>query len=235
MAIVTDYIRRIFGGPNRFEKYMGDNTHATRVLAAPPAEMVTDDRLNVALDEVLITGGGVDGNSPRIRVDVGQTGFFARRTWSLNYELASTNPISATPLVFRFTIPVNFIIHAHSLSLDQGGLTLRTYNAAQGTPGGTFNTTHTPVSENSMTENVAYTFQTAIASGGTFTPTAGQVPLTPLRVRTANATAQQSSVGGEAVSEKGRPAGTYYAVLSRMTGVSGDCTGVYTLVIEERP
>lgn len=232
---IGDYLAKVWGGPFRKETDMGDGSHAQTVIAAPPAEMVTDDRLNVALDEVLITGGGVEGNSPRIRVDVGQTGFFARRTWSLNYEFASTNPISATPLVFRFTIPVNFIIHAHSLSLDQGGLTLRTYNAAQGTPGGTFNTTHTPVSENSMTENVAYTFQTAIASGGTFTPTAGQVPLTPLRVRTANATAQQSSVGGEAVSEKGRPAGTYYAVLSRMTGVSGDCTGVYTLVIEERP
>lgn len=235
MPIVTDYIRRIFGGPNRFEKYMGDNTHATRVLAAPPAEMVTDDRLNIALDEVLITGGGVDGNSPRIRVDVGQTGFFARRMWSLNYEFASTNPIAATPLVFRLIIPTNFIIHAHGLTLDQGGVTLRTYAAAQGVPGGTFGGTHTPVSENSMTENAAYAFQAQIASGGTFTPNAGQVPLTPLRVRTANATAQQSSVGGESVSEKGRAAGTYYAVLSRMTAVSGDCTGVYNLVIEERP
>lgn len=235
MPIVTDYIRRIFGGPNRFEKYMGDNTHAPRVLAAPPAEMVTDDRLNVALDEVLITGGGVDGNSPRIRVDVGQTGFFARRMWSLNYEFASTNPIAATPLVFRLIIPTNFIIHAHGLTLDQGGITLRTYAAAQGVAGGTFGATHTPVSENSMTENAAYAFQAQIASGGTFTPNAGQVPLTPLRVRTANATAQQSSVGGESVSEKGRAAGTYYAVLSRMTAVSGDCTGVYNLVIEERP
>lgn len=217
MPIVTDYIRRIFGGPNRFEKYMGDNTHATRVLAQPPAELLTGT------------------TNPRLRVDVGQTGFFERRMWSLNYEFASANPIAATPVVFRFTIPVNFIIHAHSLTIDQGGLTLRTYAAAQGVAGGTFGTTHTPVSENSMTENVAYAFQTAIASGGTFTPNAGQQPLTPLRVRTAGATAQQSSVGGEAVSEKGRAAGTYYAVLQRMTGVSGDCTGVYNIVVEERP
>jgi hypothetical protein len=261
MPIVTDYIRRIFGGPNRFEKYMGDNTHATRVLAAPPSEMVSGDRLKVELDEpiavtlphdplpVLITGqpisvnlpdklitdGGIAGSNPRFRVDVGQTGFFDRRMWALNYEFASANPIAATPLVFRLIIPTNFIIHAHALSVDQGGMTLRTYAAAQGTPGGTFSTTYAPVSENSMTESAAYTFQSTIASGGTFTPTAGQLPLTPLRVRTANATAQQSSVGGESVSEKGRPAGTYYAVLSRMTGVSGDCTGVYSLVIEERP
>lgn len=199
---------------------MGDTTHAERVIAHPPFDLLTD---------------GGSGPNRRLRVDVGQTGFFGRRMWSLNYEFATANPINTTPLVFRFTIPVNFIIHAHSLSLDQGGITLRTYSAAQGVEGGAFSTTHTPASENSMTEKAAYAFQTSIASGGTFTPTAGQVPITPLRVRTANATAQQSSVGGEAVSEKGRAAGTYYAVLSRMTGVAGDCTGVYTIVIEERP
>lgn len=217
---VGDYIRKLFGGPFRKETDMGDGSHADRVIAHPPFDLLTD---------------GGNGPNRRLRVDVGQTGFFGRRMWSFNYEFATANPIAATPLVFRFTIPVNFIIHAHSLSLDQGGLTLRTYSAAQGVEGGTFSTTHTPASENSMTEKAAYAFQTSIASGGTFTPTAGQVPITPLRVRTANATAQQSSVGGEAVSEKGRAAGTYYAVLSRMTGVAGDCTGVYTIVIEERP
>jgi hypothetical protein len=220
MPPVGDYFRKIFGGPVRKETDMGDGSHAERVIAHPPFDLLTD---------------GGDGPSRRLRVDVGQTGFFARRTWALNYEFASTNPIAATPLVFRVDIPVNFIIHAHSLSVDQGGLTLRTYSAAQGVAGGTFSTTHTPVSENSMTEKAAYAFQASVASGGTFTPNVGQVPLTPLRVRTANATAQQSSVGGEAVSEKGRAAGTYYAVLSRMTGVAGDCTGVYNLVIEERP
>lgn len=217
---VGDYIRKLFGGPYRKETDMRDTTHAERVIAHPPFDLLTD---------------GGDGPNRRLRVDVGQTGFFGRRMWSLNYEFAAANPIAATPLVFRFTVPVNFIIHAHSLSLDQGGLTLRTYSAAQGVEGGVFGTVHTPVSENSMTEKAAYAFQTQIVSGGTFTPTLGQAPLTPLRVRTANATAQQSSVGGEAVSEKGRAAGTYYAVLSRMTGVSGDCTGVYTIVIEERP
>lgn len=217
---MADRFARIFGGVLRRLTDMRDATYAERVIAHPPFDLLTD---------------GGDGQNRRLRVDVGQTGFFARRTWSLNYEFAAANPIAATPLVFRFTIPVNFIINAHSLSIDQGGMTLRTYSAAQGAAGGTFGTTHTPISENSMTEKAVYAFQTQIASGGTFTPTLGQLPLTPLRVRTAGATAQQSSVGAEAVSEKGRAAGTYYAVLSRMTGVSGDCTGVYTIVIEERP
>jgi len=255
---IGDYFAKIWGGPLRKETDMGDGSHAQTVIASPPLNMISDGRLlvdigdstvtvdqplAVTLDEpidvnlpnVLITGGGVGGIAPRVRVDVGQTGFFARRMWSLNFEFATANPINTTPLVFRFIIPTNFIIHAHSLEVDQGGLTLRTYTAAQGTPGGTFSTPHTLSSENSMTEQAAYTFQTQVASGGTFTPTAGQSPLTPLRVRTAGATAQQSSVGGEAVSEKGRAAGTYYAVLARMTGVTGDCTGVYSIVIEERP
>lgn len=217
---MADKFARVFGSFLRRIVDMRDSTWAERVLAHPPFDLLTD---------------GGDGPNRRLRVDVGQTGFFGRRMWSLNYEFAAANPIAATPLVFRFIIPVNFIIHAHSLSIDQGGLTLRTYSAAQGTPGGTFSTAHAPISENSMTEAASYAFQTQIASGGTFTPTVGQVPLTPLRVRTANATAQQSSVGGEAVSEKARATGTYYAVLARMTGVSGDCTGVYTIVIEERP
>lgn len=176
-----------------------------------------------------------NGENPRIKVDPGQTGFFARRMWGLSYEFASANPINSTPVVFKLVMPCNFIIHAHSLSVDQGGVTLRTYVAAQGTEGGTFSTFYPPVSDNSMNERPEYVFQAVVSSGGTFTPTAGQRPLTPLRVRTSGATAQQTSVGGSAISEKGRGAGTYFAVLSRMTGIAGDCTGVYNLIIEERP
>lgn len=214
---VGDYFRKLFGGPYRKETDMGDGSHAERVIAAPPFELLTGS------------------TNPRLRVDNGQTGFFERRMWALNYEFASANPIAGTPLVFRLIIPTNFIIHGHGLTVDQGGVTLRTYTAAQGNAGGAFGVTHTPTSENAMTEAPAYAFQAQIVSGGTFTPSLGEAPLTPLRVRTAGATAQQSSVGGQAISEKGRPAGTYYAVLSRMTGVSGDCTGVYSLIIEERP
>lgn len=207
----------VLWGPKKRLIDMLDGTYAERVLSQPPA--------------ILLTGS----TNPRLRVDNGQTGFFERRMWSLNYEFASTNPIAGTPLVFRFIMPTNFIIHAHSLNVDQGGLTLRTYSSSQGVAGGTFSATYTPSSENTMTEVAPYVFQAQIASGGTFTPNPGELPITPLRVRTAGATAQQSSVGGEAVSEKGRAPGTYYAVLARMTGVSGDCTGVYNLVIEERP
>lgn len=170
----------------------------------------------------------------RLRADVGQTGFFERRMWLLSYEFASTNPIADTPIVYKFVIPTNFIVHAHSLTVDKGGVVLRTYSEAQGTPGGAFATPFILASENSMTEEPVYAFQTSVTTGGTFTPSGGVNPITSLRVRTSGATAQQTSVGGSAVSEKGRPAGTYYAILQRMTGVTGNCTGVYNLVVEER-
>lgn len=206
----------VLWGPKKRLVDQFDGTYAERMVAQPPA--------------FLLTGS----TNQRLRVDNGQTGFFERRMWSLNYEFASANPIAATPLVFRFTMPTNFIIHNHALSVDQGGMTLRTYSADQGVAGGVFSATHAPRSENTMTEQVDYVFQSSIASGGTFTPNINEEPITPLRVRTSGATAQQSSVGASAVSEKGRNPGTYYAILSRMTGVTGDCTGVYNIVIEER-
>lgn len=216
---MADINFKVLWGPLKKLVDMLDGTYAEQQMSHPPFDLLTD---------------GGNGPNRRLRVDTGQTGFFARRMWSLSYEFSSTNPIAGTPLVFRLIIPTNFIIHAHFLSVDQGGVTLRTYSASQGVAGGTFSTSYTPRSENTMTEQEAYVFQSTINSGGTFTPNIGEQPLTPLRVRTSGATAQQASVGQGAISEKGRDPGTYYAVISRMTGVAGDCTGVYNLVIEER-
>lgn len=218
-----------FDGAIRFIRV----TFAGLVGGSMPILWVSSQAALIPLFDLLTDGG--NGPSRRLRVDSGQTGFFSRHMWALAYEFAAANPIAGTPLVFRFTIPTNFIIHAHFLSIDQGGVTLRTYSESQGVAGGTFSTPHIPRSENMMTEHEAYVFQTVIKSGGTFTPNVNETPITPLRVRTSGATAQQSSVGLGAVSEKGRAPGTYYAILSRMSGVTGDCTGVYNIVIEERP
>lgn len=213
--------------------YVGFRLTFTGLVGGDTPILAIVGNQTVSLPSWMMTDEGF-GNAARLRVDNGQTGFFDRRMWSLGYEFASTNPIAGTPLVFKLVIPVNFIVHAHSLAVDAGGVTLRTYSAAQGVDGGGFATPRPLASENSMTEEEAYAFQAVMTSGGTFTPNVGAVPITSLRVRTAGATAQQSSVGLGAVSEKGRPAGTYYAVLQRMNGVNGDCTGKYDLVVEER-
>lgn len=229
VSVTSGGVRFTFDGAIRFVRI----TFAGLVGGEMPILWVSSQAAMIPIFDLLTDKG--NGPTRRLRVDNGQTGFFGRRMWSLAHEFSSANPINTVPLVFRFVIPVNFIVHAHFLSVDQGGVTLRTYAAAQGVAGGAFSSSIAPTSENSMTEEEAYAFQATIDSGGTFTPNVSERPITPLRVRTSGATAQQSSVGQGAVSEKGRAAGTYYAVLARMAGVSGDCTGVYNSVVEERP
>lgn len=167
-----------------------------------------------------------------MRVDVGQTGFFERRMWRLSYEFTA---LADTPQVFKVVVPVNFILHHQDLVCDQGGIVMRAYRPAQGVEGGSFGTPITFYSNNAMTEQSEYAFQAVLSTGGTFTPNVGAVATETIRARSAGATAQQATVGSESYGERGLPAGTYYLVFSRMTGVTGDCKGVYTLHIEERP
>lgn len=179
----------------------------------------------------LLTDGGF-GNSARLRVDNGATGFFDRRTWELPYEFTT---LAEIPVVFRFIIPCNFLVTHSTLSVDQGGVNWRTYAESQGVSSGNFATEFPLQSANTMNEQPVYDFLSSVAYGGSFIPTDTQAAITKLRVRSAGATAQQSSVGSTVVQEKGRAAGIYYGVLERMEGVNGDCKGVLNIVVEERP
>lgn len=183
--------------------------------AAPPFVLMTDHAV---------------GPAARLRVDPGQTGFFARRMWRISYEFTA---LGATPIVVRVIVPVNFILHYQGLSVDTGGVAMRAYRSTQGVAGGTFDTPIPMRSVNFMDELAEYAFLATVATGGTFTPSEAAVET--IRVRSANATAQQTTVGGESFGERGLAAGTYYLILSQLTGVSGDSTGVFSLVIEERP
>lgn len=187
--------------------------------AAPPKDLLTD--------------GGFGANR-RIRVDSGQTGFFARKMWRISHEFTA---LDATPLVIKVVVPVNFIIHYQQLTVDEGGIGLRAYRAAQGTEGGSFSASIPIYSVNFMNEQPAYVFQATVTTGGTFTPAAPPtgVSVETIRVRSANATAQQSTVGGNSFGERGLLFDTYYLVLSKLAGVSGASSGVFTLIVEERP
>ena len=177
----------------------------------------------------LLTDGG-NGPARRHRCDPGQTGFFARRQWRLSHEFLD---LDATPVVLRVTMPVNFIIHLQALSVDVGGVGLRAYRTGQGTPGGSFATPVTMYSVNFMDEKEPYAFQGDVDTGGTFTPSAPAVET--IRVRTSGATAQQTTVSAAQTGERGLAPDTYYLVISKLTGVSGGSSGVYTLIVEERP
>lgn len=212
---MADINFKVLWGPLKKLIDMFDGSHAEQQLAHPPFDLLTD---------------GGTGPNRRLRVDPGQTGFFARRQWRLSFEFVD---LDATPIVLRVTMPVNFIIHLQSLSVDDGGVSMRAYRTGQGTPGGTFGTPVPMYSVNFMNEADAYVFQGSVDTGGTFTPTAPAVETT--RVLTSGATAQATSVSASQSGERGLAADVYYLVIETLPGVSGGSSGVYTLIVEERP
>lgn len=207
-------------------------TFAGLTGGASPVLAVSESETAVPPKDLLTDGGF--GVNRRIRVDPGQTGFFARKMWRLSHEFTA---LDATPLVLKVVVPVNFIIHHQQLTVDEGGIGLRAYRSVQGTEGGTFNVAVPMYSVNFMNEQPAYVFQATVITGGTFTPVAlpEGAAVETIRVRSANATAQQTTVGANSFGERGLLFDTYYLVLSKLAGVSGASSGVFTLIVEERP
>ena len=160
----------------------------------------------------------------RLRVDVGQTGFFERREFRISQELSIA---SGQALTFKFSSPVNFILWEQVLECDANLLKFEA--VVGGTPIGTFNTPVPIWGKNRMTEQLEHTGVVTIHTGGSVT--GGQVAEV-LRIQAAGATAQRSSVGNSVGSERGLPPGDYYL---RLSAIGGNVTGTFALVWEERP
>lgn len=155
----------------------------------------------------------------RLRVDTGETGFYDGRIFELSRKITS-------PIVFRFTCSVPFILHNQHLTCSDGDIEMFAWSSADVTASGTW--TNVPIwRENEY--NDAYVGQTAIASGGVITVNNAQNYRDYARVKTSNATAQQSTVQGSPTSARYHKAGTYYI---QCTGVG---TGSYYINWEERP
>jgi hypothetical protein len=208
---VGDYFRKLFGGPYRKETDMGDGSHAERVIAHPPFELLT----------------GM--TNPRLRVDPGQTGFFERRMFRAFFNGAI--PTAGPSVQFRFTSRVNFILWLQELELTQGALQLEVYTGA--TSSGTW--TNVPIiGLNRMTEAPLYASQVTIETGGNFT---GGTRVDLLQVRTAAANNTASNVGS-GFSERGLPAAVFHGRLSTLTGgvtFNDAAQYIYRLAWEERP
>lgn len=238
---MADKFARVFGSFLRKIIDMGDGTFSERVVAVPPSDMLDAGRLKVDLDEpidvnlpeVLITGGGVGGISPRLRVDSGQTGFFAGRMFRNHHE--AVIPVAGPSVQFRFTSPIDFILWSQTLNLTQGALQLRVYTGA--TPSGVW-TDKTPIGINRMVERPTpnYVAQCRFGTGGDFT---GGTEVDVMLIRSGSNQGSNSSqnTGGEST-ERGLPAGTYYGRFSTLTGgvaVSDAAQMIYSLTWEERP
>lgn len=169
-----------------------------------------------------VTGSTKD--TARIPVDNGQAGFFERREFRISEEFSIP---AATPLVFKFSSPVNFILWEQVVSCDANIVIFEA--VVGGTPSGSFNVPVTIWGKNRMTEQPLYEEQVTINTGGSV---AGGQIAEVLRIKSSNATAQQISVGATVSSERGLPAGDYYL---RLTAEGGTATGTISLIWEERP
>jgi hypothetical protein len=160
----------------------------------------------------------------RIKVDVGQTGFFDRREFRISQEL---NISSGSSLVYKFSSPVNFILWEQALECDANLLKFEA--VVGGTPSGSFTTPIAIWGKNRMTEQPEYIGQVSINTGGSVT--GGQVAEV-LRIQASGATAQRVSAGSTAGSERGLPPGDYYL---RLSAIGGNVSGTFALIWEERP
>lgn len=171
----------------------------------------------------------------RMRVDVGQTGFFEAREFRMVRKVSIT---AGTPLVFKFVSAVDFILFEQSLNCSVGDIEYYAWRSTQGTEGGTF----TPIPVQSIAKNISATYrdyngdryqsQVSISSGGTFTPTDPLLYVDYDRAKTSGATAQRSSVSGGDDTVRFLAAGTYYLILTSLDGTS---VGRFAIAWEERP
>lgn len=88
--------------------------------------------ISVALPDKLHTDGGLSGANTRLRVDTGQTGFFAGRMFRMFYEFSLAAGATET---IRFECTKNFILWQQRVDIDAGGLKVE--NITTATPSGT--------------------------------------------------------------------------------------------------
>ena len=96
-----------------------DGTYAERVEAYPPVKLMSDN----------------DGDHARLRVENGQTGFFAGREARTFYEFSIA---SGATQVIKVVAPVDTIVEDLALELDLASVRLELVTG--GTEGGTFST-----------------------------------------------------------------------------------------------
>jgi hypothetical protein len=188
---------------------MGDGTHAERIEAYPPKVLMTD----------------ANGTYARMRVDVGQTGFFAGREAKTFYEFSV--PTGQTKVI-KVVAPINTIIQnfGGELHLAEMRIELR-YG---GTEGGTFATQLHIFKTNTMSSASAYTPQITMATGGTHTG-GTTVDLIHLFSGSPAKKALDTTVTDD--QPQGFAPGTYYIHLVN-TG-NATATGIFRARWEERP
>ena len=199
-------------GVARRDVDMGDGTFAERMIAQPPAFLVT----------------GIYGDKrPRIRVDEGSTGFYEGREFRMFVEF---NIPPDGEIWVRHTISYNFILHDQRVSIESGAIRW-TANAAMATSPGPW-TVATMRRRNQMTEQPSpfFTSGSVIETGGVGAATGGIV-VDIMRVAAGQGAGSSSAT--QNAGQRGLAPGVYHARL-QSTGAQ-NAVGVYDWWWEERP
>lgn len=162
----------------------------------------------------------------RIPVDAAQTSFFEGREFRFVRKIL-------TPVVYRFTAPVEFILSSQTFGIVDGEFEFYSWRDDNVTPGGTWTSEPIFAKNTSLTRKLYngsfYASQCTIDSGGSIVVTDTDLYSDYERLRTVSATAQRISVVDQVTQGRYLAAGTYYL---QFTGVS---EASFKLEWEERP
>lgn len=173
------------------------------------------------VDQQIPVTVSANGNE-RVKVDSANTAFWDAREFRTGIDKTAAYTL-------KLVSPIDFILQMQTLTSNDGTAVLKAYTAAQiaseATP---FNTVIQILPNNGMSTAPAYAKQITINGGGTVTLSGTPEPRETITVRAATSSSQRTTVGGDAIKERGLPAGTYYLVF---TGSDYN----YRLIYEERP
>ena len=173
------------------------------------------------LDPRYMTDG--NGNYARLRVDVGQTGFFAGREFMTFYEFSIAQGATHT---IKAVADVDVFLQSFSADCWSGTLRVELYS------GGTqVNPFTVPLpsmrTNNTAAADLTYSSQVAMSATGSHT---GGTLVDVLQLNSGN---KANSVEGGSADPIGFPAGTYFIKLINLANQT--TTGVFKARWEERP
>lgn len=212
-------------GPREVVPVMLFGADGLQYVAIPP-DIFTDD----------------NGPNRRLRVDPGQTGFFAKREFRIFHEFSSTTGAGAAAIpanqrmMIRVVTTQDIILKGLSLVIDNGQIRMSIYRG--GTPTGTFGTTITPIATNTMANEGPAQVATTTTVARTDAGNAAAVSLTggaltdAYRLKVENQTGAASTTQGTQDSERGIAANTFYLLIENIG--AGIAEGVIYARWEER-
>lgn len=180
-----------------------------------------DGRMCQGLPSVLLTDFFGEGESPRLRVDPGQTGFFAGREFFTFKEFTLTGNATIT---LKAVAPLPVILHR--FEIDAFAETLRVEWSAGGTETAPF-VDSLPIFRTNQTKNFDYMPQVVMTANGTVTGG------TLLDVLELGATKKGESAVNASESPLGFAPGTWYIRIKNLT--NQQARGVFKARWEERP